>query len=61
MLEDLGFSVRVTNCLKNSNIRTIDQLLSKSKDELHKTRQFGKKSLIEISEKLAAYGLKLKD
>lgn len=58
-VEELELSVRSSNCLKNANIRTIGDLTSKSEDEIAKTRNFGKKSLQEIKEKLGEWNLGL--
>lgn len=58
-VEELELSVRSSNCLKNANIRTIGELTKKTEDELSKTRNFGKKSLLEIKDKLAEWGLEL--
>lgn len=58
-VEELELSVRSSNCLKNANIRTIGELIRKTEDELTKTRNFGKKSLQEIKEKLKESGLNL--
>ncbi len=51
-VDELELSVRASNCLRSSNIRTIADLVSKTEDEISKIRHFGKKSLIEIKEKL---------
>ncbi len=51
-VEDLELSVRSSNCLKNANIKTIGELIKKSEDDIAKTRNFGKKSLEEIKQKL---------
>lgn len=58
-VEELDLSVRSSNCLKNANIRTIGELTKKTEDDLAKTRNFGKKSLAEIKEKLQEWGLTL--
>jgi DNA-directed RNA polymerase subunit alpha len=58
-VEELELSVRSSNCLKNANIKTIGELTRKSEDELAKTRNFGKKSLQEIKEKLLEWNLSL--
>ena len=51
-VEELELSVRSSNCLRNANIRTIGDLTRKTEEEIAKTRNFGKKSLQEIKEKL---------
>lgn len=58
-VEELELSVRSSNCLKNANIKTIGDLTRRSEDEIAKTRNFGKKSLLEIKEKLSEWGLSL--
>ncbi|MBN2735479.1 MAG: DNA-directed RNA polymerase subunit alpha [Spirochaetales bacterium] len=58
-VEELELSVRSSNCLKNANIRTIGDLTKKSEEDLVKTRNFGKKSLQEIKEKLSEWNLSL--
>ncbi|MFA6775936.1 MAG: DNA-directed RNA polymerase subunit alpha [Sphaerochaetaceae bacterium] len=58
-VEELELTVRSSNCLKNANIRTIGDLTKKTEDEIAKTRNFGKKSLQEIKEKLKEWNLSL--
>ncbi len=58
-VEELELTVRSSNCLKNANIRTIGDLTKKTEEEIAKTRNFGKKSLSEIKEKLKEWGLSL--
>ncbi|MCF7928182.1 MAG: DNA-directed RNA polymerase subunit alpha [Spirochaetales bacterium] len=58
-VEELELSVRSSNCLKNANIRTIGDLTRKTEEEIAKTRNFGKKSLQEIKEKLTEWNLSL--
>ncbi len=58
-VEELELTVRSSNCLKNANIRTIGDLTKKTEDEIAKTRNFGKKSLQEIKEKLKEWNLTL--
>ncbi|HEV2176589.1 MAG TPA: DNA-directed RNA polymerase subunit alpha [Terriglobia bacterium] len=58
-VEELELSVRSYNCLKNANIQTIRQLVEKSEQEMLKTKNFGRKSLNEIKEILAAMNLSL--
>ena len=58
-VEELALSVRSSNCLKNANIRTIGELTKKTEDDIAKTRNFGKKSLAEIKEKLQEWNLTL--
>ncbi|GHT95734.1 DNA-directed RNA polymerase subunit alpha [Spirochaetia bacterium] len=58
-VEELELSVRSSNCLKNANIKTIGELTRKTEDDITKTRNFGKKSLLEIKEKLKEWNLGL--
>jgi len=58
-VEELELSVRSSNCLRNANIRTIGDLTRKTEEEIAKTRNFGKKSLQEIKEKLKERNLSL--
>lgn len=58
-VEELELSVRSSNCLKNANIRTIGDLTKRTEEEIAKTRNFGKKSLTEIKEKLKEWNLSL--
>lgn len=58
-IDELDLSVRSYNCLKSANINTIGDLLRYDKDALMKIKNFGKKSLTEISEKLSLYDLSL--
>ncbi|RKX80127.1 MAG: DNA-directed RNA polymerase subunit alpha [Spirochaetes bacterium] len=58
-VEELELSVRSSNCLKNANIRTIGDLTRKTEDEIVKTKNFGKKSLLEIKDKLQEWDLEL--
>jgi DNA-directed RNA polymerase subunit alpha len=58
-VEELELSVRSYNCLKNANITTIRELVQRTEQEMLKTKNFGRKSLNEIKEILAAMGLSL--
>lgn len=58
-VEELELSVRSSNCLKNANIKTIGDLTRRTEDDIAKTRNFGKKSLTEIKEKLQEWNLHL--
>ena len=58
-VNEIELSVRAANCLNNANITTVGQLALKTEQEMLKYRNFGKKSLNEIKEKLAALGLSL--
>ena len=56
-VEKLDLSVRSLNCLTKENVKALGELISKTSEELSKARNFGKKSLEEIIEKLSVYGL----
>jgi DNA-directed RNA polymerase subunit alpha len=56
-VDELELSVRSGNCLKASNIRTLGDLVMRSEADMLKFRNFGKKSLNEISEILRRHGL----
>ncbi len=58
-VNEIELSVRAANCLNNANITTVGQLALKSENEMLKYRNFGKKSLNEIKEKLQQLGLSL--
>jgi len=58
-VEELELTVRSSNCLKNANIKTIGDLTRKTEDDIAKTRNFGKKSLQEIKDKLNEWNLGL--
>ncbi|MCB0694035.1 MAG: DNA-directed RNA polymerase subunit alpha [Saprospiraceae bacterium] len=58
-VNEIELSVRAANCLNNANITTVGQLAMKSEAEMLKYRNFGKKSLNEIKDKLAELGLSL--
>ncbi len=58
-VNEIELSVRAANCLNNANITTVGQLATKSEPEMLKYRNFGKKSLNEIKDKLVELGLGL--
>ena len=58
-IEELDLSVRSFNCLKRANINTVEDLVSKTQDEMIKDRNLGRKSLEEVMQKLAMLGLSL--
>ena len=58
-LNNLGFSVRALNCLRGANVFTLAELVQYKETELIRFRNFGKKSLSEIKEKIDEYGLTL--
>ena len=55
----VDLSVRSFNCLKRANINTVEDLISKTEDEMMKVRNLGRKSLEEVINKLAMMGLSL--
>jgi DNA-directed RNA polymerase subunit alpha len=55
----LDLSVRSSNCLQSANLKTIGELVSKLEEEIMTYKNFGKRSLTEIKEKLAELGLSL--
>src|SRR5580765_233440 len=58
-VNEIELSVRAANCLNNANITTVGQLAMKTEQEMLKYRNFGKKSLNEIKDKLSSLGLSL--
>lgn len=58
-VDELELSVRAYNCLKNSDIKSIRDLVQKSENEMLKTKNFGRKSLNEIKDILSSMGLSL--
>lgn len=59
-IEELDFSVRTYNCLKKANVLTIGELVQISEPELMGIRNFGRKSLNEVKDKLEQMGLSLR-
>ena len=59
-VEELDLSVRSFNCLKRANIHKVGDLIEKTEDEMMKVRNLGKKSLDEVIQKLAQFGLSLR-
>jgi len=60
-IEELELSVRSSNCLKRAGINNVGELTEKTEDDLMKVRNLGKKSLLEIKDKLNELDLKLKE
>lgn len=60
-IEELDFSVRSFNCLKRAGINTVEDLISKTEDDMMKVRNLGRKSLEEVINKLESLGLALRD
>ena len=58
-VNEIELSVRAANCLNNANITTVGELAQKTESEMLKYRNFGKKSLNEIKQKLSELGLTL--
>jgi len=59
-IDDLDLSVRSFNCLKRAGLNTVEDLVSKTEDEMIKVRNLGRKSLDEVVNKLAEMGLSLR-
>ena len=59
-IDELELSVRSYNCLKRANINTVEELISKTQDEMMKVRNLGRKSLDEVVAKLNELGLSFK-
>lgn len=58
-INDLELSVRAVNCLSSAQIHYLGELVEKTEAQMLKYRNFGKKSLLEIKQKLNDYGLSL--
>lgn len=59
-LEELDLSLRAFNCLKRAGIHTVGEIVEVPTDELAKIKNFGKKSFLEVKEKIESLGLELK-
>ncbi|CAG7585874.1 DNA-directed RNA polymerase subunit alpha [Peptoniphilus senegalensis] len=59
-VEELDLSVRSFNCLKRAGINSVEELTNKTESEMMKVRNLGRKSLLEVTEKLEELGLGLK-
>jgi DNA-directed RNA polymerase subunit alpha len=59
-IEELDLSVRPYNCLKRAGINTVGDLLQRTEEEVVNVKNFGRKSLDEVKEKLATLGLELR-
>ena len=57
-IDELDLSVRSANCLKNANIHTIRDLVRRTEKEMLETKNFGRKSLVEVQEILDSLGLR---
>lgn len=60
-IKDLDFSVRTLNCLRKVGIATVGELVAHAESELMAIKNFGRKSLNEVKDKLAEMGLSLRD
>ena len=60
-IEDLEFSVRAYNALKAEGVHSIQDLLEKTKEDIAKIKNLGRKSVQEIIDTVHNRGLKLKD
>ena len=58
-IEEMDLSVRSCNCLKRANINTVEDLISRTGEDMIKVRNLGRKSLEEVQNKLAMMGLSL--
>lgn len=56
-IEELDLSVRSYNCLKRAGINSVQELTDRTEAQMMKVRNLGRKSLVEIQEKLNALGL----
>jgi len=59
-IEDLDFSVRTNNCLRHEGIKLVAELIERTAQDLMNIRNFGRKSLQEVIDKLATMGLALR-
>ena len=59
-IEELDLSVRSYNCLKRAGINTVQELTTKTEEDMMKVRNLGRKSLEEVQEKLEELGLGLR-
>ncbi len=58
-IEELDLSVRSFNCLKRAGINTVEDLITKTEDDMMKVRNLGRKSLEEVIAKLDSLGFAL--
>ncbi len=58
-IEELDLSVRSFNCLKRAGINTVEDLISRTEDDMMKVRNLGRKSLEEVINKLDSLGFTL--
>jgi DNA-directed RNA polymerase subunit alpha len=60
-VSDLNLSVRARKCMNRLGINTLGDLVERKADELLEAKNFGQTSLVEVKEKLAGYGLSLRE
>ena len=60
-IDELGLSVRSYNCLKRAGINTVEELTSRTAEEMMEVRNLGRKSLDEVLAKLKEFGLHLRE
>ena len=60
-IEELDLSVRSFNCLKRAGINTVEDLISKTEEDMMKVRNLGRKSLNEVVSKLSSLDLALRN
>ena len=60
-IEELDLSIRSYNCLARAGIKTVEDLMKKTDEEIRNIRNFGKKSYDEIIEKMQSVGIEIVD
>ena len=60
-IEELDLSLRSFNCLKRAGYNTVGEIIEKSESELKDIKNFGKKSLDEVIDKIHSLGLNLRE
>jgi len=60
-IEDLDLSIRAQNCLNTLNIKTLNDIMEKTKEELLECKSMGKKTLNEIIDKVMSMGFNIKE
>ncbi len=60
-IEELDLSLRSFNCLKRAGYNTVGEIIEKSESELKDIKNFGKKSLEEVIDKIHSLGLSLRE
>jgi DNA-directed RNA polymerase subunit alpha len=59
-IDQLGLSLRATNCLIYDDVETVRDLIEKNEDQLLAIRNMGETTVVEISNKMKEMGLELK-